>query len=205
MNKVSYLNAIVKTKFTGKYYFYFELLNKFLIESSKPTYYQRLSITLSNPSTNPKTFWSILKTIPNNWKMSSIYALPHENKFVFDFKKKAELFNPTFVLQCSLISNDSTTPCSSETRAENCLFTVDVTHHDVAKIIKNFNAIKAYGYDAIICIMTVCGVAICKSIEIMSLNGNFISIKKQILITDFFRYYRFVETYLSAINFLWFA
>ena len=59
--------------------------------------------------------------------MSSIYALRHENKFVFDFKKKAELFNPTFVLQCSLISNDSTTPCSSENRAENCLFTVDVT------------------------------------------------------------------------------
>ena len=80
------------------------------IEESKEKYYTNLSSRLANPLTSRKTYWSILKTFLNNKKIPCIPALFHENKFITDFKEKAELFNPFFVNQCSLLSNNSVLP-----------------------------------------------------------------------------------------------
>ena len=46
-----------------------------------------------NVQRNSKPYWSILKTVLNNKKVPIIPSLFHENEFVTDFKKKAELFN----------------------------------------------------------------------------------------------------------------
>ena len=58
--------------------------------------------------TSLKTYWSLLKTLLNNNK-NSLYLL-QDNKYVTDFKKKAELFNLLFAKQCSKIDNSNELP-----------------------------------------------------------------------------------------------
>ena len=71
------------------------------IQNSKQTYYSKLSSKLANPATSSKKYWSILKIFVNNKKIPSIPPLFHENKFVRNFKEKAELFN--FFLQTNAL------------------------------------------------------------------------------------------------------
>ena len=47
---------------------------------------------LLDPTTSAKTYWSILKRFLNDKKNPYIPSLFHD-KFITDFKKKAELFN----------------------------------------------------------------------------------------------------------------
>ena len=62
------------------------------IENSKQRYYPKLSSKLTNPATSLKTYCIILKIFLNK-KNSCITLLFHENKFITNFKEKAELFN----------------------------------------------------------------------------------------------------------------
>ena len=62
-------------------------------EASKERYYSRLSKKLMEPSTSPKTYWSVLKSFHNNKKIPCIPPILHENRFVTNFKEKAKLFN----------------------------------------------------------------------------------------------------------------
>ena len=80
-----------------------------LIEESKNQYYTRLSHKLLDPKTSQKSYWSTLKTFLNNKKIPCIrfLALLHQNKFVTDFKEKANIFNNFFANQCSIVSNNS--------------------------------------------------------------------------------------------------
>ena len=66
------------------------------IEELKDNYYSKLSSRLADPLTCPKTYWSILKIFLNNKKIPCVLPLFHENKFITDFKEKAELFNHFF-------------------------------------------------------------------------------------------------------------
>ena len=59
------------------------------------------------PSTSPKTYWSVLQSFHINNKMPCIPPIFHENRFVLNFKEKAELFNSFFATQCSIIDNGS--------------------------------------------------------------------------------------------------
>ena len=91
------------------------------IEESKEKYYTKLSSRLADPLTHPKTYWSILKTFLNNQKIPCIPPLFYENKFITDFKEKAELFNHFFVNQCSLLSNNSVLPTNLPQLTSKCL------------------------------------------------------------------------------------
>ena len=73
------------------------------IESSKENYYARIANRLSNTQKSTKTYWSLLKIFLNNKKIPHIPPLFHENRFITDFKEKAELFNSFFSNQCSLL------------------------------------------------------------------------------------------------------
>ena len=57
-----------------------------------------------------KTYWSLLKTLLNNKEIPFISPLLQDNKYVRDFKKKAELFNLFFTKQCSKLDNSSEFP-----------------------------------------------------------------------------------------------
>ena len=58
---------------------------------------------LTNVQRNSKTYWSLLNRFLNNKKIPLNPPLFPENKFVTDFKEKAELFSAFFARQCSLI------------------------------------------------------------------------------------------------------
>ena len=63
---------------------------------SKQKYYSRTANKLTITRKSLKTDWSFLKLFLNNKKIPIIPPVFHENKFVTDFKEKAELFNALF-------------------------------------------------------------------------------------------------------------
>ena len=117
------------------------------MEESKEKYYTKLSSRLADPLTSPKTYWSILKTFLNNKKIPCIPPLFHENKFVTDFKEKAELFNHFFVNQCSLLSNNSVLPTNLLQLTNKYLYLIHFLSSDIAKIISHLDPNKAHGHD----------------------------------------------------------
>ena len=126
------------------------------IEESKEKYYTKLSSRLAYPLTSPKTYWSILKTFLNSKKIPCIPHLFHENKFITDFKEKAELFKHFFVNQCSLLSNNSVLPTNLPSSS------------DIAKIISRLDPNKAHGHDMLsIRMIKLCRNSICKPFSII--------------------------------------
>ena len=81
-----------------------------LIDDSKQKYFLRLTQKLNTIQKSTKAYWALLKIFLNNRKIPVIPPLFHNNKFVTDFKEKAELFNSFFAKQCSLIKNESKLP-----------------------------------------------------------------------------------------------
>ena len=75
---------------------YLQNLLKLLTESNKQRYYLRISKKLMDPVTGVKTNWSILILLLINKKIPGVSPLFNQNRYVTDFKKKAELFNCFF-------------------------------------------------------------------------------------------------------------
>ena len=105
----SYLRSNKSLQFLNQFQFLQTKLNS-LIEESKEKYYVRLCKKLLDPQTSPKSYWSILKTFLNNKKIPSIPPLLHQDKFIIDFKDKAEMFNNVFADHCSILRNKSELP-----------------------------------------------------------------------------------------------
>ena len=138
------------------------------IENSKQTYYSKLTSKLANPATSSKTYWSILKTFLNNKKIPCIPPLFHENKFITNFKEKAELFNTFFASQCTLLNNSSVLPNELEKLTNKLLDTVNFSTVDTSKIIKNLDPNKAHGHDMLsIRMIKLCENSICKPVSII--------------------------------------
>ena len=62
-----------------------------------------------NPKMTPKTYRSILSRFWNNKKIPIIPFLFVEGKLISNFKKKAELFNSHFAVQCTVVNNTNNT------------------------------------------------------------------------------------------------
>ena len=123
---------------------------------------------LANVSENCQAYGSLLRCLLNNNKIPLIPPLFHENKFVTDFKEKAELFNSHFATQCSLISNSSKLPQHTQYSTDNRLSCVSFSHHKITKVIQNLDPNKAHGHNNIsIRILKVCGPSIYKPLEII--------------------------------------
>ena len=135
------------------------------IKESKEKYYTKLSSRLADPLT---TYWSILKTFLNNKKIPYIPPPFHENKFITDFKEKAELFNHFFVNQCFLLSNNSVLPTDLPQLTNKCLDSIHFSSSDIAKIISHLDPNKAHGHDMLsIRMIKLCGNSICKPLSII--------------------------------------
>ena len=76
-----------------------------LIDDSKQKYFLRLTQKLNTIQKSTKAYWALLKIVLNNRKIPVIPPLFHKNKFVTDFKVKAELVNSFFAKQCPVIKN----------------------------------------------------------------------------------------------------
>ena len=141
---------------------------KLLTESNKERYYLRIFKKLMDPMTSAKTYWSILKSLLNNKKIPCIPPLFHQNKYVTDFKKKAELFNCFFAKQCSIINNSSEPPSSIWKKTDKSISTVTFTSDDIATLIQNLDPNKAHGHDMLsIRMLKLCGKSICKPLDLI--------------------------------------
>ena len=141
---------------------------KHLTESNKERYYLRISKKFMDPMTSSKTYWSILKSLLNNKKTPCIPPLFNQNKYVTDFKKKAELFNCFFAKQCSIIDNSSELPSNISKKADKSISTVTFTSDDIATLIQNLEPDKAHGHDLLsIRMLKLCGKSICKSLDLI--------------------------------------
>ena len=69
-----------------------------------------MAIKLQYKKKTSKCYLYLLKIFLNNTKLPLIPPLFHTNRFISDFKHKAELFNDIFSNQCSLINNNSKLP-----------------------------------------------------------------------------------------------
>ena len=141
------------------------------IEYSKQRYYSKLSSKLANPATISNTYWSILKTFLTNKKIPRIPPLFHENKFITNFKEKAELYNTFFANQCTLLNNSSILPDNLAKLTNKSLDSVNFTTNDISKILNNLDPINAHSHD-ILSIRTIklCGNSICKPVSIIFID-----------------------------------
>ena len=101
-------------------------------------------------------------------KIPLISPLFHENKFVLDFKERAELFNYHFSTHCSLISNSANSRRIFKDLTDNRFSCVSFSQHKTAKIIPNLDPNKAHGHDNIIIqTLKVCNPSAYKPLEII--------------------------------------
>ena len=105
------------------------------IESSK----ERITNRLNNTQKSSKTYWSLLKIFLNNKKITLIPPLFHENRFIIDFKEKAELFSFFFSNQCSLLKNCSKLPTNLRYATDKRLRTINFTTDNIEKTIVRLN------------------------------------------------------------------
>ena len=110
-----------------------------------------------------------MNSLLNNKKNPCIPPVFHQNKYVIDFKRKAELFNCFFAKQCSIINDSSEHPFNIlRKKTDKSISTVTFTSDDIATLIENVDPNKAHGHDMIsICMFKLCGKRICKPLDII--------------------------------------
>ena len=119
-------------------------------------------------SKSPKEYCSLLKTFLINKKIPCIPPVLHNNKFISNFRDKAELFNNFFAQQCSLISSASEIPARLNIKTTQTLSSIPVTRADIAKITNNFDPNKAPGHDMIsIRMLKLCSDSVLPPLEII--------------------------------------
>ena len=129
---------------------------------------------LSDPSTSSKCYWTLLKTLLHNRKISCIPPLFHYNKSVTDFKEKSEIFNSFFAKQCSLIDNGSALTSLFRLIGEKLLSDVDYSEEDIKNVISKLDSNKGHGDDMIsIRMLKLCDKLICKLLILSSNLGIF--------------------------------
>ena len=115
------------------------------------------------PSTSPKTYWSVLKSFHNN-KKNTLYS----TNFSRNFKEKAELFNSFFAKQCSIIDNGSEIPSFLHPKTDKSLSNITFTEKDIENVIQNLDSNKVHGHDMIsIRMLKICVKSIIKPLLII--------------------------------------
>ena len=109
-----------------------------------------------------------IKNFLNNKKILIIPPLFYENRFITDFKEKAQLFNIFFSKHCSVIPNNSSLPADVNYITDKRLSTVTFSARDIGKIIQNLDSNKAHGHDNLsIRMLKICGDSVCLPLEMI--------------------------------------
>ena len=114
-----------------------------LIIAAKEKNLTRLSAKFEDPSTAPKTYWSILSFLSNK-KIPIIPPILVNDRAVSNFAEMAELFNSYFASKCTPVTNKSRLP-SLEFKTGKRIEKITFTDGDISLVIKNLNVDKAYG------------------------------------------------------------
>ena len=139
-----------------------------LIDDSKQKYFLRLSQKFTTIQKSTKVYWALLKIFLNNRKIPVIPPLFHSNKFIIDFKEKAELFKSFFAKQCSLIKNESKLPPRLHFLTDKRLSMVKFVNNDILKTLQYLNPNKAHCHDKIsIQMLKLCDDSLCRPLELI--------------------------------------
>ena len=139
-----------------------------IIGNNEQKFFSRVSKKMVDPMTRTKSYWSTLKMFLNNKKIPCIPPLKHENKYVTDFKVKAEIFNSFFAEQCSLMKNSSKLPLTFLKRTDKFISSISFSSNNISRIIWDLDLNKAHGQDIIsINMLKICGESISKPLEII--------------------------------------
>ena len=139
------------------------------IETAKQQNFAKITKKISYPIINPKTYWSILKCFLAGKKVLWNPPIFHENRFITDFREKAELYNCFFADQFSLVRNSSVLPTDFELSHSNFLSNITFTDNDIGSIISSLNPNQAHGHDMMsICMLKICGDSIKKCLGLSS-------------------------------------
>ena len=120
-----------------------------------------------DPVISVKTYWSLLKTLLNNNKITCIPPFLQDNKYVTDFKKKAELFNLFFAKQCSKIDDSGELPLNFVKKSDKSISAITFSCDDIATLIKNLDLNKAHGHMISIRMLKLCGKSIGKPLNLI--------------------------------------
>ena len=124
-----------------------ETLREFSL-SIKTSYYENLGKKPNDPTLRSKTYWSIIKGFYNGKRVPVIPPLLVNNKFVTNFKAKANIFNNFFSKQCTPLANRNKLPESQVYLTNSRINSVPFSDNLVIKI-RNLNVNKAHGHDDI--------------------------------------------------------
>ena len=101
-------------------------------------------------------------------KVPCIPSIFHQNRFITDFRGKAELFNSSFANQCSSVQNSSVLPTDFELFRDKSFSNIIFTDNDVGRIISSLDPNKAHGHDMIsIRLLKICGNSINKPLGLI--------------------------------------
>ena len=101
------------------------------IETAKQQTFAKKSKTLFDPNISSETYWSILKSFLTGKKVPYFQPIFHENRFITNFRAKAELFNTLFANECSLVRNSSVIPTDFELFTDKSLSNMTFTDQDI--------------------------------------------------------------------------
>ena len=142
-----------------------------IVEKDKEKYFSSLGSMLSNPSTGPKKYWSILKKKLKTNITTVIPPILDGNIFITDIKDKCVIFNQYFKEQCKTVVNSSTLPARVRTRTNLTLNQVEVTESQITKHIRSLNINKAHGHDNIpVRVLKICDSSISLPLRIIYMN-----------------------------------
>ena len=120
----------------------------------KNKYFSKVVERLLDSSTNPRTYWSILKTFLNNKKIN--------------FKQWAEIFNSHFSKQCLPFINNSKIASECSRKSNESLSSITFEINDIEKIIKSLDPNKCHGHDMLsIRMLKLCGESIYKPLNLI--------------------------------------
>ena len=109
-----------------------------------------------------------MKTFLNNKKIPCIPPLFHDNDFVTDFQKKAEIFNNFFAKQCTVVPNSSILPSVFIRKTNKSLSTLTFCSDEIKKVIRNLDSNKAHGHDMLsIRMLKICDDSLCGPLELI--------------------------------------
>ena len=128
-----------------------------LIATTKDYYFSNLGKRLNDPTTDPKTYWSILKRFLNKIKIPAIPPLLVNGIFETDFGKKAAIFNFAFAKQSNILNNGSFIP-ELDYKTNKRIANITFSSSELSRIIKDLNPNKTHGHDNIsIRMIKLCG------------------------------------------------
>ena len=120
-----------------------------------------------------KTYWLILKTFYKDQKIPLIPLLLADNKFVTDFKTKANIFNEYFAEQCTPLKNSSELAINQRFLTQSRLTSLDLNEEEILKIIRALNIHKAHGHDDIsIRMIKICDKSLLKPLILFLKNST---------------------------------